>query len=113
MSEELKPCPIDECKAVIIGTGHRVYAKYNKFQILAECGLSTKWFNTSEEAITAWNRRQSERLMPITEENVFSLLVENRHNIVDIDGRIHNTALSRLICDRFGTPKVESERGGE
>jgi len=53
MSENLKPCPFCGAKAEILHYENDGYLP----ECTKCCGMVEKWFNTPEEAISAWNRR--------------------------------------------------------
>lgn len=62
-----------------------------------------------EPLIIAWNTRQPERLMPLDELQVEKLLYKTESEVGNL---LSYTFIAHIICSKFGTPKVEPERGG-
>lgn len=55
MKEELKPCPFCNGVPEIIGTETR-----GRIWIQCNCGVSTRLYETKQQAVDAWNYRQRE-----------------------------------------------------
>lgn len=58
---DLKPCPF--CGGNEVKVRHEKYwrPKLSSNVICKECFANTGWFDTDEEAINAWNRRDGEQ----------------------------------------------------
>lgn len=50
---ELKPCECGNKPRLV-----RVWAGSDKFCVRCYCGIATKLFDTTQQAIDAWNRRE-------------------------------------------------------
>lgn len=69
--EELKPCPFCNRVPEIKGS-----AMYGRNWIQCPCGVSTKCFETKQQAIDAWNYRQREKYLT---DKILSLEIDLAH----------------------------------
>ncbi|MBQ7578130.1 MAG: Lar family restriction alleviation protein [Synergistaceae bacterium] len=61
MSEKLKPCPFCGCEAVLMTHYDTVYKEISHFVTCSYCGVCTKYYLSSEKAISAWNTRAEDK----------------------------------------------------
>ena len=57
---ELKPCPFCGNKAEIINTGNHFPRVFYRIVCYSFCTMQGKLYDTKEEAVEAWNRREGE-----------------------------------------------------
>jgi Lar family restriction alleviation protein len=59
-------CPFCGSKEVIIDTFNYASGKPHQYRALCQdCGTTSRWCDTEEEAWTAWNRRPTQALPPV------------------------------------------------
>jgi len=64
--DKLKKCPFSKNDITIVSR-KQINFKL-RYKILCECGISTKWFDTEQQAIDSWNTRPETGLKKFVKE---------------------------------------------